>query len=254
MAAQHIEVAPGFRVGRVIGTSMSIWMKNIPLFGGLSLVAHLPGLLVQLNFPASTVPDPQVHQLAVGLTTGMCNLIFVQVLVATIAYGVFQQLRDRPIEIGTCVGVGIRRMLPVLGTSLAASFLAVLAAILFVIPGFMVAMALWVAIPACVAENLGVSDSLHRSVGLTKGFRWQILGVYLLLIVLAVGCGLVIGFVAGLGFAIGHIPLTPAVMVVQYIVTSLMSALSAVCITTGYYYLRVTKEGVDIDQIAAVFD
>ncbi len=254
MTAQDIAVAPDFRVGRVIGTSMSIWIKNIPLFGGLSLLAHLPGLLVQLNFPASTVPDPQVHSLAVGFATGICNLIFVQVLIATIAYGVFQQLRDRPIEIGTCVGVGIRRILPVLGTSLSSSLLTGLASLLLVIPGIMVAMAFWVAVPVCVTENLGVSESLHRSASLTKGFRWHILGVYLLLLLLALGGGLAVGFVAGIGFAISHIPLHPATLFVQYVVTSLISALSAVGVTTGYYYLRVAKEGVDIDQIAAVFD
>jgi hypothetical protein len=40
----------------------------------------------------------------------------------------------------------------------------------------------------------------------------------------------------------------------QLIWTGIAAAFSAVVFTVTYYDLRVIKEGVDIDQVAAVFD
>ena len=45
-----------------------------------------------------------------------------------------------------------------------------------------------------------------------------------------------------------------AMMVALWILTALSTALYAVVSAVGYHDLRVAKEGVDAEQIAAVFD
>ncbi len=43
---------------------------------------------------------------------------------------------------------------------------------------------LYVAVPVCVIEKQGVIASLSRSRALTKGYRWQIFGLFLLVMVI----------------------------------------------------------------------
>ena len=45
-----------------------------------------------------------------------------------------------------------------------------------------------------------------------------------------------------------------ALLVLAYVWQALITAFSAVMTAVSYYYLRVDKEGVAIDEIAAVFD
>jgi hypothetical protein len=252
MSVQEIGIAPSFRVGQVISTSISIWARNLIFFSVLGLVANLPGLFIKLYVfeQASGGTPPSLILNSLG---SVSDVICGQILAAVITFGVFQQLRGRPVSFNACVSAGFARFLPVIGTSLIAGLMIGIAALALVIPGIIVMMMFWVAIPACVAENLGVSDSLGRSAGLTKGYRWQVLGIVLILTVLSVALGAIVGFVFGLGIAIAHTG-SIGLVIALYLVTSLIAAFQAVCATTGYYYLRVAKEGVDIDQIAAVFD
>lgn len=257
MVAQGVDVSTEFRIGRVISTSLSIWLRNIIIFCLLGLLANLPGLLLKLFFTNGTTEGgastSSIGSALSGAGSSISDLVFGQILIAIVTFGVFQQLRNRPLDIGACISAGLSRLLPVIGTSLIAGILIGLASLLLVIPGIILSMVFWVAIPVCVAENLGASASLSRSAGLTKGYRWQVFGIVLLLTVISIAIGAIVGLASGLGLGLMNASSTSMILVV-YIVSSLLSAFQAVCSTTGYYYLRVAKEGVDIDQIAAVFD
>ena len=108
---------------------------------------------------------------------------------------------------------------------------------------------LWVAIPAAVIEKPGVIGSLSRSADLTKGYRWQIFGIIVIVTVIA----LVAGF--AIAFAIVVSDADPTILVLgNLIITALFTAFWAVISAVGYHDLRVVKEGVGIEELAAVFD
>ncbi len=108
---------------------------------------------------------------------------------------------------------------------------------------------LWVVIPAAVIERPGVIDSLSRSAELTKGYRWQIFGIIVILTVVT----LVAAF--AIAFAIIVSDAGPTILVLgNLIITAFFTALGAVISAVGYHDLRVVKEGVGIEEIAAVFD
>jgi hypothetical protein len=117
----------------------------------------------------------------------------------------------------------------------------------WIIPGLIFYTTLFVGLPPCVVERLGPWTSLRRSRDLTKGYRWKLFAFALLLLVadlggsaIASGLGALAGPMAGLGG--------------QLIWTGIWASFSAIVIAVTYYDLRVIKEGVVIDQIAAVFD
>ena len=118
---------------------------------------------------------------------------------------------------------------------------------LLVVPGIIIAVALSVAIQVCVVERRGPFASIGRSRFLTKGNRWGIFGLSLLLFV--------IGAIIGGAFWIVRVAAGPEVAaVVNFILQSAFSAFHSVVFVVAYHDLRVEKEGLDTDRIAAVFD
>ena len=105
----------------------------------------------------------------------------------------------------------------------------------------------FVAIPACVVEQTGPWKSLNRSAALTKGNRWKVFGMMVLLtIISAIGGALVGAFAAAAGATLGGL--------LALIWIALVAPFSAILVVVTYHDLRVAKEGVDTDQIAAVFE
>ena len=236
-----------FRIGGVLGRGFSIFFDNILAFGLLAIVINSPTYLYTLITGRSSDPSMQDAP-AVAIAVLFLNLILSAILTATLAYGTFQGLRGRRAGLGECISRGLAVMLPVIGVSILLGLCIGLGMVVFVIPGIFMMVALWVAIPAAVVESPGVTGSLGRSWELTSGYRWQILGIILIIIILTFVAAFALAFAAEL--TIGG----TATVIAEWFLTAASSALYAVISTVGYHDLRVAKEGIGIEQIAAVFD
>src|SRR5262249_11459126 len=107
---------------------------------------------------------------------------------------------------------------------------------------------LWVAIPVAVVERPGMFRSLSRSRELTRGFRWRLLGVLLVIFVASTAASWLVELILNPVFE----PVIKSI--VTLVVQTAFTALWAVASAVSYYMLRTSKEGVEIEQIAAVFD
>ena len=127
---------------------------------------------------------------------------------------------------------------------------------LLIVPGIILAMRWAVAVPACVVENLGPISSLRRSAELTKGHRWKIFGMTVLILVFFIIAIVIIGTLAGTGVVV--VPqgvgrgLLAAILFV--IISGIVTAYFNVVAAMVYHDLRTVKEGVNTEEIAAVFD
>ena len=110
--------------------------------------------------------------------------------------------------------------------------------------------------PVCVVERLGPFRSLGRSRELTKGHRWNILGLFFLTMIPAVIIGAIVGAALGVILVLGPVGgFGPAVtQTIGLIWNAIWTAFFAVIIVVTYHDLRVAKEGIDTEQIAAVFE
>jgi hypothetical protein len=108
----------------------------------------------------------------------------------------------------------------------------------------------FVVAPVCIAEQVNVGAALSRCRILTKGHRWQILGVILLISTL----DLAIAIIWGNGAA----PLAPVgagsvIMIMHYAVIEgiwfVLGAFNAVLAAVFYDRLRLIKDGVDVAKI-----
>jgi hypothetical protein len=261
----------GFRVGSVFGRTCLVFMK----FSVVTGVATLPWLLV---LPSSKTPIIDLHLppsalLLIFVFSAVFSIVFSQ---AIVFLGVFQDLRGRPVSLGSGLRITSCRFFPLsglaLGVGLVLMALEPIAASLFENPGsgnanawlvFVIAGAglfiVWfVAIPACVIEELGPFSSLRRSRELTKSHRVMIFvlmlatvaaGMILLLIMrAALGAVVVLGVTTLLGPAIS------VVIAVAMIWLAVWSAFLDVLLAVTYHDLRMAKEGVFADQIGTIFD
>lgn len=248
-----------FSIGRVIGDSFGVYARNFVSFSILALLIGLVDLLFNGLFLASAMPgatqdpsqiDPTQFNWMPIVLGGLVSMFVTTLTQATLIYGTFQDLRGQKASIGTCIARGLSSIVPVLVGSILLSLAVSIGFIFIFVPGLILLIMWWVYVPAIVVEGKGIIGAFGRSRELTRGRRWHILGILIL-----------IGIVMfGVSWVIGNALLTDLTSVLSvgslilFLFSSLVTAYSAVLVAVGYYYLRAEKEGVDVNQIASIFD
>jgi hypothetical protein len=234
-----------FRVGQVFTRSFSLLFRHFLTFFIVTLIAFSPLLLLR-DGAANAERDPTQAFIALGI--GFVLLMVLSMFSsAIILHCAFQDMRKRPLNLLEALKVAFRRLVPLILLALLESLLLVLGIILLVVPGLILYTMWLVAVAACVVERTGPWRSLRRSQELTKGHRWKIFGLFLLLLLISL-----INPVVQLALTTAAGPTAAAIG--NAIWTAIGSAFSSVVIAVTYYDLRVAKEGIDIEQIASVFD
>jgi hypothetical protein len=233
-----------FSFGAVISQSISVFTANLAPFSVVSLLLLLPLLIYNLI----VVGAPAAGYSAGSLLAIVIQMVLSQLLAATISFAAFQYLRGQPVSIAECLSRGLSLILPVIGVAILVGLITGVGFILLVVPGVIAAVMLWVAIPVAVVERPGVIDSLKRSADLTKGYRWSILGILIVIGIVLVVVTMILSFIllSAAGFTVYSIGV--------WVLQAVFGAFSATAAAVGYYFLRATKEGIDIADIAKVFD
>ena len=234
-----------FRVGSAMSKTITVLSRNLLTFCIVTTIASLPVVLL-FNTPVLVRSANSTAGIWILAGIALWQVLYA-LSQAIVLYGAFEDIRGRPVDLVASFGQGSRRFLPVIGVGLLMAFLGGLAALLLIVPGLILLTMWYVATPVCVVERIGPWKSLRRSAALTKGNRWKLFGMMVLVAIISlVGQSLVSGLTAMTGVTIG--------LVANLLWSALIGAFSAILGVVTYHDLRVAKEGVDTDQIAAVFD
>lgn len=233
-----------FQVGQILNRTFAVLSRNLLPFCVVTAIAYLPNLLLLEGQDANENPG----RVAVMVLAGaVLSLVLSALSQAIVLFGAFEDMRGRPVDVIASLKVGLARFFPVVGVALLVGLLTALAAILLVFPAFIVMSMLFVAMPVCIVERLGPVKSLGRSSALTKGHRWKVFGLWLvIMLITAVGSGMLGGISVATGPIVGGL--------LKLIWGALAGAFNAIMVVVAYHDLRVVKEGVDTDRIASVFD
>lgn len=238
-----------FRIGRVISESLSIYFQNFISFTLIAAVLALPYIgMILLDAQWTPGQAPSARQVGLSLLSTFISFSLYGLTTAIILHATFQHMSGRPVRLGQSVGRGLARTLPLVVLTFLAGLGVGLGFLLLIVPGLYLATRWYVAVAACVVENLGPLRSMARSRDLTKGFRWKVFALMILFYILSIGGSQLMAFAGQATFDLGGQII--AVVVWQ----GLSGAFGAALLTVAYYYLRVAKEGIDVEQIAAVFD
>jgi MFS family permease len=233
-----------FRIGQVFNRSLTLLSRNFLPFFVITTIAALPNVLIT----QSIAQEPGNASAGWLVVAGLLTIALSMLSQAVVLYGAFQDMRGRPVNLGESVRVALSRLLSIIGLAFLVSFGVFVGALLLIVPGFILLTMWFVATPACVVEGLGPLASMGRSSAITKGHRWKIFGMVLLVLVGAGIVGAIIGAVLGLTGS------TVLVGLGSLIWSGVWGAFYAIFVVVTYHDLRVAKEGIDTDQIASVFD
>jgi hypothetical protein len=234
-----------FTVGDVMSRSLRILFANFVPFCLLSALFLVPDLLLRLMLQSSLAGPDQNMMLVITLM--VLPIVLGSLITGALTYGVFQQMRGRPVGIGACISVGIQRLLPVLAVALVTGILIFLGFLALIVPGIILLCMWWLAVPAAVIENVGVGEAMRRSMTLTEGHRMTVFLIFLVIFAISIGVGMIFVLVMAIAGPTG-------IVIAGYIVTVAFTAWRSVANAVAYHDLRAMKEHVSIEDIAAVFD
>ncbi|MCL2716358.1 MAG: hypothetical protein FWD68_17780 [Alphaproteobacteria bacterium] len=195
----------------VLDTAMRIgWRYKGTLF---LLVLCLTAVFAALScgfgllLPSSFHPNGELNPRALVKIALYATEIFVPMLLQAVLVDVYvADLEGRRPAPGSCLRSAAGAAIPALAIGIVIFLAVTIAGLFFIIPGIMLAVALFVAIPAQRRDGGGVNVSINRSLELTQGRRWQVFSLVfnlallsgiaygLLMVLLLVGTQLAVKF------------------------------------------------------------
>ena len=268
MAGQRLDL------GAVVSDTFAVTQRNLKTFAlaGVVLIGA-PSLLsaaVRLISRVPTIPTlargaaPSFPQFTLPvLLIGLVALVLGLVLQAGLFYAAAKDLEDgeQP-QFGDLISVGLKRCLPLLGLYILVALAVWIGGLLLIVPGIIVALRWCVAGPVLAVEGKGVFASMKRSAILTKGRRWTLfllgLIVFAVLLVIELGLLALVGGLAGAAaiasFATGASPTTLILIaIVSPIISIVFGILAGVFGGTLFQHLRSDKESYTSKAVAEVF-
>jgi len=232
------------RLGSIISRSASMLWRHFRSFFVVGLIASWPMLLQASILTAEPGDEHALRYLLWTLLILVLLIVFMTIGQAIVTHAAFQDMRRGPVRLVESLNVALQRFWPLMGLALA-GFLTIVGLALLV-PGLIFSTLWFVSLPACIVEQLGPWTSLDRSRELTRGHRWKVFGLLLLLVI-----GSFVSSVFG-----SWVTETSAVVAVvgALMWNGIWTAFTATTAIATYHDLRVVKEGTDIEPFADVFD
>jgi hypothetical protein len=251
---------PGrFEIGRVFNSTFGVITRNIGLCVGLALLfSGLPALVIRMlqqpqidamlhrDPTAMADPNAMLRNSYISIIGGLVSFVLAMLLQSALVRATIEDLSGKRPTFGDCIGMAIVFLLPTVGISLLVGLASVIAMIALVVPGIILWLGWSMSVPVLIREQLGVFGSMSRSRVLTKGSRWPLFGLFLILIIIA----MVIQWVMLLVLVLfGGIVAEVGAALVQTVVSMVLSVATAV----SYIELRQVKEGTSVDELAEIF-
>ncbi len=239
-----------FRAGSVLSRTFAVWWGNLVPFATIAFLVYSPFIIATaldgLTAQGESNPvTPVMPLVTLAMTLG--GLVAQSVLSGAIIFGVLTHLQGNEATVRESLRVGLRYLFPILLVSILQVIIIGLGVMLLLIPGLIAMCAFWVVVPVTVTERPGIWASIERSSELTRGDRWSVFGIIIVLMILnSVGSLLV----QGVALAISGPQIAGLVGVLTQ---ALLGTLGAVAMAVGYHDLRVSKEGVNTDSLVEVF-
>jgi uncharacterized membrane protein len=199
--------------------------------------------------------------LALGIGTVVIAIVISAITQGALVRATVAHSQGRKSDFGESISAGVTVIIPLFLTSIVSAIGIGLAMILLIVPGVMLYCAWVVATPAVVEERLWPLAALDRSRELTKGARWKVFAVLLILMVAywilsAVVTAISFQFFGGFarfaamgaagGFPIGYLAVTG-------LVQTLVACVWGVAVTSIYVELRDWKDGPHTAALEQVF-
>lgn len=236
-----------FAIGDVLRAAFAAYARNVLPLVGLSLLAYAPVCvwLAAADALATLSANDPVLTLLFALFGSILTPACAYWLQAAVTYCVIRDLRGGRPAFAELVTQAFRGTPYAVVAALLVGLATGLGLLLLVIPGVVLFLMFWVAVPAAVVERR-LGSALPRSHRLTTGHKWPLLGLTMLLLLAVIA----VAVLATLPLAISAPSLAPFLTI---LLSVLVQPPWATVVAVAYHRLRVLRDGPD-GAIAKVFD
>ena len=262
--ASLAETGETMSVGRVFTRGFGVIVDNpLAVFGIAFLFGALPSVVLSWLQQQLLAGQKDTYQI-VGTASVMLGSVFIGLVLQALVQGslVRAALADARGEKATfreCVGTALPVVLPLIALAILMIIGIWLGMILLIVPGVMLFVMWSVASPALVAERTGVFAAFGRSRFLTRGARWKVFGIEVILII--VYYAFIGAFAATTLTATGSsfaTSVTTNGLSLGWIIATIVSSTLATTVwstvqTSLYVELRNWKEGLPEESLAEIF-
>ncbi len=235
-----------FRAERVVSRGLSIFFKNAVPFLLLTAVVYSPLFIYAAITLGGELTLSSAMRLFYAITWG--GMILQLLASGVMMHGTVAQLRGERATTAQSFAVGVKCLLPVLGVGILVGLAVMVGCLLLLVPGLILAVKYWVAVPVAVVERPGVTASMKRSAELVAGNGWSVFAIMLAVVFLGVGLNQVVQH----AWDITTLTLSElkTYLAVELGVAVVTTAVSAVITAVTYHDLRVAKEEISAEDIA----
>jgi hypothetical protein len=252
---------PPIAVSRVVVRTFTVWVRTLPQLLVVAAIVHAPLVAVKYLLRDSAEADDWRGAIARALPIVEAHTALT-IAEACVVLLVFRRLRGETIDLGRSIAVGLHRIGTVLGIAailiapsvlgalcdrLQLSFLRSAADFVFAVVELVIALVFCVPTPVALVERRAVAASFGRSEELTRRSRGRIFGIYVVF-------GLAIAVLAFVAKALDPGLRGLAWFLVDSLFDVLFTSFFCVLPIVLYHELREAKEGIGLEEIAAVFD
>lgn len=255
-------------IGRIISRAFGTMGSNPVTVFGISLVfGALPGVLINLG--AQRLGYSQQNFANGVITPALFWTIFTVTIMLGIAFAMLTQgalvrataahSEGREASFGESATAGLRVIVPLFILGLLLGLGIMLGFLLLIVPGIILYLMWAVAAPALVEEKTGIIGSFGRSSYLTKGARWKVFGLGLIVVVIYWIFSAVIGVAMisiyglnGLAAAVQE-GLPIGFLTVNALLSTIVTAIVATLQTSLYIELRNWKDGPANEALNEIF-
>ena len=246
----------------LIGEAFAVISRHVAVMIGISLLVNVPLSLAAFAygfFFGGVIAGIEAGDfsglgslgfLSAALAGGLVYMLGACLVYTAITQAASDDAAGRPVSFGASMATGWRQLLPVTGVVILTAILAIFAGLLFIVPGLYLMALWWLVIPAIVEERLGF-DALGRSASLTEGYRWPMVGLILIYLLVAVGVGVITAIPEAVLLGFG-IPGAVIAALIGALGDAFVSVIGATAALLAYNRLRQIKEGGD-PSVAEVF-
>jgi hypothetical protein len=252
-------------IGRVFERAWSAVRTNTGVIFGLALlIGAVPGFILSYLFIRLGVGSPEAIANGTVPPYGLIVPVLISSLVGLIISALVQGALTRAtvvaseggkVSFGDCLSTGLSVALPLIGLAIITAIGIALGMILLIVPGIILALMWSVAVPALVVERVGVFEALGRSNALTKGAKWKIFGLAVIIMVAYWLLSVILGMV-GLSAINGSNPeaaVSVSGIIASVVLGTILNTAWGTIQPSLYVELRQWKEGTDVQSLQQVF-
>ena len=246
---------PQLQIARIVRFTLELIRQNQLRFLGLSAIVAVPALV--LAYQEAAYPNAELWDASFALPFA-AYAVGGTLLTATITRMIVPDRTDRYPSLAESIQAVINDLIALSAIGLIASVVIVLGFILLVLPGLFLGVILAVLIPVRAIEQTGFVQTCLRSVALTKGNRWPILGLLIAVIILEVVGDMAVNIMVGDPLFAGFTEQVPsnnaAAIIGATLVATAISLIGATGTAVLYCELRRIKDGPAPSELASEFE